>query len=332
MPTPEEYRSAIASCPSLRAAAKYLGVNKETVRRFRDKELLRGEEVKKPVIPDKNLPVEEIIKQAKDRFTRHKAKESALKWMPFQMPDNKPIALAFMGDPHVDDDGCNWPLLERDILLLANTKGVYGINCGDLTNNWVGRLMALYAEQSMTKSEAIKVVKWLIQDSGIEWLLVNAGNHDDWNQGCYLLQELVGDTSIMTDWAAKFKIVFPNKVEIRVDLAHDHKGNSQWNPLHAQMKQAKMGDTAHLYNAGHRHEGGIAQHEDPFKNIVYWLTRSRGYKYIDKFADLHGFGSQDYYATVMAVIDPTAEGVNQIMCFGDVEAGCKYLEYLRGRK
>lgn len=332
MPTNREYDEAIANTDSTAAAAKALGVNESSVRHYkRARAKAQGADVRPPSIPSKNMPVEKIIEAAEQRFIRERDNKSALKWMPFAMPDDLPVALCFMGDPHVDDNGCNWPLLRRDVGLMATSPGAYGVNCGDLTNNWVGKLMALYAEQGMTKSEAKEVIRWLLRDCGIRWLLVDGGNHDAWNEFMYLLAELVDPRTILTDWQAKFKLVFPNGKEFRVDLAHDHKGSNQYNPLHAQAKAQLKGERAHLYGAGHRHIWGAAQHEDPFTNMVYWLWRARGYKYIDQYAENLGFGSQEYGATMVAVIDPgQEESVNQIHMFADVKRGLEYLAFLRG--
>jgi hypothetical protein len=192
--------------------------------------------------------------------------------------------------------------------------------------------MALYAEQGMTKSESKQVIRWLLRDAGIHWLLVNGGNHDEWNEFMYLLEELVDPKTILTNWQAKFKICFPNGKEFKSDLAHDHKGSNQFNPLHAQQKAQFKGERAHLYGAGHRHIWGAAQHEDPFTNMVYWLWRARGYKYIDQYAENLGFGNQEYGATMVAVIDPRAEdSCNQIQMFADVKRGLEYLTFLRSK-
>src|SRR3546814_1021767 len=50
----------------------------------------------------------------------------------------KPYGIIAFGDTHLDDDGANIPLL-RQHLEIASRPGVYGLNIGDSTNNWVGR-------------------------------------------------------------------------------------------------------------------------------------------------------------------------------------------------
>ena len=40
---------------------------------------------------------------------------------------NKPIGVCFMGDPHIDNKGTNWPLLDQHIAILRDTEGMYAI-------------------------------------------------------------------------------------------------------------------------------------------------------------------------------------------------------------
>ena len=39
-----------------------------------------------------------------------------------------------------------------------------GICVGDITNNWVGRLMKKYADQETTRKQAIKLIEWFLKD------------------------------------------------------------------------------------------------------------------------------------------------------------------------
>ena len=71
--------------------------------------------------------------------------------MEIKIKSNKPIGVAFVGDPHVDNNGCNWPLLRRDIAIMRDTPGMFAVNIGDVTDNWAGRLVRLYADQEMSK-------------------------------------------------------------------------------------------------------------------------------------------------------------------------------------
>jgi hypothetical protein len=291
----------------------------------------RVPEITQPYIPADDLPVDEIIDSMCKRFDKRKTAHDAKMWMEFKVNTDKPIGICTFGDPHIDDDGCNWPLLKEDIEICKNTPGMYGMNIGDTTNNWVGRLMKEYANQSTTRGTAFKLVDWFFKESGIKWLVILLGNHDSWNFGGETLGKIAENVCTLIDWRAKFKLKFKNGREVFIDAAHDHSGHSQWNSLHGQQKASSMGGTAHVYIAGHKHNWALAQNECPHTSRVYWLARARGYKHIDHYGENLGFGSQRFGSSIVIVIDPKASDVNMVRCFADVKEGADYLTFLRNR-
>lgn len=288
-------------------------------------------EIVHPLIPEADIPVEEIIKSMCKRFDKRKTNHEAKKWMEFKVDTDKPIAICWFGDPHLDDDGCNWPLLNEHIEICKNTPGMYGANIGDTHNNWIGRLLKEYANQETSRGTAFKLIEWFFKSSGIQWLLIFLGNHDKWG-GEELLAEFVKNICHLIDWRAQIKLKFRNGRECLIDAAHDHSGHSQWNSLHGQQKASSMGGIAHLYIAGHRHNWALAQNECSQTNRIYWLARARGYKHIDSYAENLGFGSQKFGASIVTVIDPKASDVNMVRCFADVKEGAEFLTFLRNRK
>jgi len=286
-------------------------------------------EITPPFIPEDDLSAEEIINGMCKRFDKRNTAYRAKKWMTFKVNTDKPIGICWFGDPHIDDDGCNWPLLKQHIDICNKTEGLYGANIGDTHNNWVGRLTAEYANQNTSRGTALKLVDWFFKDSGIQWLIILLGNHDEWNYGGETLQLIAKNICTMIDWRAQFKLQFSNGKEVMIDAAHDHSGHSQWNSLHGQQKASAMGGEAHLYIAGHKHNWALAQNECPQTHRVYWLARARGYKHIDDYAEKLGFGNQKFGASIVTVIDPSASDVNMIRCFADVKEGAEYLKWLR---
>lgn len=329
---------------SFRDAAKILGVHRDTVRNKANKyninynsfrlstEEQEDTKVEFPVFPEDDIPAEEIIDIMCKRFEKRLNNYESKKWMEFKIDTDKPIGICWFGDPHLDDNGCNWVVLKEHINICKNTKGMYGANIGDSTNNWVGRLGKLYANQDTSEDTAWKLVDWLFKSSGVEWLIALVGNHDEWQNSRYL-KSIAKNICPMVDWRAQFKLVFNNGAECLIDAAHDHNGQSQWNPLHAQQKASVMGGIADLYIAGHRHNWALATNECPQTNRVYHLARARGYKFMDSYSDKLGFGSQRNGCSIVTIIDPKAYGtINFVKCFADVKEGADYLTYLRGKK
>ena len=284
-----------------------------------------------PDFPDDDVPVEDIIEIQKRRFAKRQEYQKSKNWFPVRIKQHGPIGVSFFGDPHVDDDGCNWPLLEHHCELHRNTDGLYGVNIGDTTNNWVGRLGRLFGEQETSQATARKLAKWLLADSGITWACWLMGNHDLWNEGSEILRGMNAASVPMEDWSAKFTLSLP-KTEVRVWAAHQFPGNSQWNTLHGLQKAASMKDMAHIYVAGHIHQWGMHQEESPEKEFVYWLVRARGYKFIDHFAHRLGHESQQEGAAITAIINPDADSMSgMVQCYADMDAAADYLTWLRSK-
>lgn len=319
-------------------AAAALGMSRESLQRRLKaaaergiKPVLETEDLIFPDLPSSELSAEELIEQAAVRFERHRDARDARRWMEIKVKSNRPIGVCFMGDPHIDNNGCNWPLLRRDIKLLEDTPGLFAVNIGDLTDNWVGRLVRLYADQEMSKKQAWKLAKYLLRDCKIKWLCHLLGNHDAWNDGPYLIKANAQPMVPVEDWQSRFQIVFPNGERVRVHAAHDFPGNSIWNPQHGPQKAAMLLEQADIFACGHKHTWAVNEGENAQRDFVYWLIRARGYKAIDSYADQLGYGSQKFGASITAVIDPAVDGPRRIRCFPDLEEAAEFLTWKRAR-
>lgn len=283
-----------------------------------------------PEIADKTVSRRDMVDTMITRFNQFTEHEDSKKWMPFKVKDDGPIAINWFGDPHVDDNGCNWPQLDADLKIVADTPHMYGANIGDSHNNWVGRLMKLYGDQDTSRETARELVKYLLEDAGVDWLIWIMGNHDIWNDGVALQKAMGAHIVPMHEWQAQFRLVFPNKREVRIWACHNFPGNSMWNTLHSAQKSAHMKDWAHLYIQGHTHNWALHQEESASRGFIYWLARARGYKYYDDHAEKMGHFPQKYGASIVSVINPKAEtDVGLIHCFADVGEGAEYLKWLR---
>ena len=278
-------------------------------------------------LPLAEIPIEEVIDNASKQFERRFIAAKAREWMPIHINVRGPYALVFVGDPHLDDDGCNWPLLRRDLDIIRKTDGMFGVGMGDYINNWVGRLARLYGSQNASQHTGWRMVDWFLHT--VDWTLLLKGNHDMWSGANDPLDWLFNGRGAMAEWQAKVKFVNPDGHEVRLDAAHSFKGHSQWNPVHGPMKAAKFSGIADLYVQGHHHEWAMFQTEDPGRAKSYWTLKARGYKYIDHYADVHGFGSQTYGASIVAIIDPDRKGPAAVHCVADIEHGAHLLTLKR---
>lgn len=321
------------------AAARGLGIPRQTLdsrlRHARSEGLASpaGRVFEPSHLPTEAVPDHELLDKIETEYNRRVAAHEGRRWFPIKATSNDPIGICWFGDPHLDSNGCNIPALRRDVDIVASTPGMVGANIGDSHDNWVGRLIKLYANASVTRREAIQLIEWFLRRSGIEWQLVLIGNHDEWNFGSELLGQITKNVVPLFDWQAQIRLTFPNGRELPIWAAHDFKGNSQWNPLHAPMKVQQLTGLASLYICGHKHNWAIYQSEDPHRGGAFWACRAKGYKTMDDYAEKLGHGAQEHGASIVSVIDPGARHSEGFLrCFADVEDGADYLTWLRQKR
>lgn len=288
-----------------------------------------------PVFPDDDIPIEEILDTMERRFAKRQNASNAKKWYTVKINTTLPIGLCFIGDVHIDSNGCNIPLLRRDCSLMAERDEngnplFFCTNLGDSSDgDWPGRLMRLHAQSDQSITTARRLVDWFINDVGLTWAAILIGNHDAWGDGAEILHRMNIQKVPMLDWTARFKLRFQNDRECKIIASHSFPGRSWINPLHSNQRR-EMVEEASIYASGHTHDWGIHHSENSYRNECYWLVRARGYKYLDQHAERLGYASQNNAATVCAIIDPEAEEeVNFIQCFADMKLASEFLKYKR---
>lgn len=286
-----------------------------------------------PEFPDDDIPVDEIRALMSRRFEKRAAHKAAKQWFKIRMPEDKPFGVMVFGDPHLDSNGCNWPLLERHVEI-CRQSGVYGLNIGDTLDNWPqgSRLLSLYAKSDTSTDTAAKLAQWFLEESGVRWLVVLLGNHDLFPGHTNLKHLIHKKPLLLEEWGARF-ILQAGKQEYKIWASHDFPGHSQWNPLHGPQKAALMKSDADLYLAGHKHNWALHQEENAHRGFAYWLVRARGYKFDDDYAERLGYAEQAEGASIFVVFNPGARSMaGRLQCFADAEVGADYLAWLRQKK
>lgn len=292
-----------------------------------------SEQVQLPQFPDDDIPVEDILNTMERRFKKRHSAKIARDWYKVKIKnDNRAIGLCFVGDPHIDSNGCNIELLRRDVSLMKQ-PGFFGVNIGDTTDgDWPGRLMRLHAKSDQSMETARRLAEWFLNDT-VEWLAWIMGNHDLWGADSDLLKAKNIKNIPMSDWAAKWQIEFDNGRRCKIVSSHDFAGRSIWNSLHSNQRAATTTVEAHIFASGHTHNWAIHQEENAHREFVYWLIRSRGYKFIDEYGERLGHASQQHGATICAVIDPLAKSeATFVQCFSDLAEASEYLIWKRSKK
>lgn len=282
--------------------------------------------------PEPGESIEDILARKKARMAAARRYDDWAQLIPVAVHTDQPIGLTLVGDPHIDDDHCDVAALERDLAAVKRTPGMYAGHVGDLTNNWVGRLAKLYANQSSTFEEGLRLTEWMLESCPTLFLV--AGNHDCWNNGMDILRFVVKQAGVGATRAhgARMALTWPNGRSIRIHARHDFPGKSQFSDTHGMKRELLFGHKDHILVAGHTHVDE-ARAEPSVDGTVHWMFRVSGYKVIDDFAHEHNFRAKRMAPSVSVVLDPSqpvpAEQVKPFWC---VEAAGDYLTFLRKRR
>lgn len=286
-----------------------------------------------PALPALKPTVSEILEKRKKEFSRKESAMEARKLVPVKVNIDGPYGIAHFGDPHVDDPGTDIALLERHVESVAKTYGMFAGNIGDMHNNWVGRLIRLYAKQETTAKEAWQLVEWLMRS--MPWIYVVMGNHDLWSgDGDPLDFILRNNPGVNGTYGVRANLVSPNGTSVRVNARHDFHGHSMWNTVHGPVKAAKMGWRDHILICGHKHTSGYAIEKDPASGLISHVLRVASYKKFDDYAEELGLPDQCAFPSCVTIIDPDEpdNSVRRITFIPDVEQGCDYLTWLRAKR
>lgn len=317
---------------SIAKAAAALGVSEKTVRRrlaARPAERALEDEVTLTPAADEDIPIDELVafrrRVTERKISAHRANQLQV----VKVKLDGPIAITHIGDPHIDDDGCDIAQLEHDLTTVGRTEGMFAGHIGDLTNNWIGRLARLYAHQSTTGKQAVKLAEWMLGLAPN--LYVVGGNHDMW-QGSDLLSFILAQRrEKLSPHGVRLALQFPNGREVKVNARHDFPGHSQYNNTHGHRKETLFGHRDHLLIAGHKHVDGAAV-TPSVEGIAHWMFRVSGYKVVDSYAEEHNFHENRLAPSITTIIDPGARvEAELIKPYWDVEEAADVLTYKRRR-
>lgn len=316
---------------SIAAAARAEGISRQSMRGRLDSEKNRkAKAFNVAAVPDDTEPTEKIIERRCEAFKRQKAKRDAERWLPITVNETQPFGLLVFGDEHGDDNNCDWPELLRDLKLCRETEGLYACAMGDATNNWVGRLVREYADQSTTRKEARQLLKWLLSEDAAPWLFRLIGNHDKWNEGDVIVGLFADSAYHIADWEARLELRAGTE-RFRIHASHNFKGNSIYNKTHGPSRAAMFsGGAADLYLCGHLHTLGTQSFEIEETGKLIHVVRARGYKKHDMYAVTNGYVQGEAGASVFVLFNPEADtAAGRITIFNDPVLGAKVLTSLR---
>lgn len=278
--------------------------------------------------PEHKVTLKELKDLRRKVFDRKRAKEDYYNNYTVKLVDNKPIGILHFGDMHLDSDGVDLDLIDSHIELLRTTEGLYGGNLGDSTNNWIGFLGKLYAEQHTTEDEAIALLQEYLGET--HWLYTIIGNHDKWNHGDFVIKSIVNTGVVGED--IRLLLTFANGTTTTIHASHNFVGNSMYNPAHGAVKVALTHSRDDIVIHGHKHSTGYSTIVDAEKHKLLHCLSVGSYKEIDSYKTQMGFRDDNVSPCVVTIIDPRLpeKHPDRIKVFYDPFEGANYLTYLRG--
>ena len=278
------------------------------------------------------MPVEDIISFRQKAYSQKKKAKESRTLVDIHINIDGPIGLAHFGDSHVDDDGTDLSQIIMYTDIINNTEGMFAGNLGDIQNNWVGRLSALYGQQSTSAKESWKLTEYFVNK--LNWLYLVAGNHDVWSGDGDPLEFIMRDhKGLYERWGARMNLIFPNGKEITINARHTWKGNSMWNTAHGVAKAAQMGWKDHVLTCGHTHVSGYQVIKDPASGLISHALQVASFKIMDNYADKLGLDDKNIFNCPVTIIDPRYENDDNrlITTIFNPEVASEYLKYLRGK-
>jgi hypothetical protein len=285
-------------------------------------------------LPSAEGPIEDLIDRMAVQFQRQKVAREARTLIQVQVNIEGAYGICHMGDPHLDDNGCDWTTLRRHIEVIKRTEGLFGANVGDYQNGWIGRLARLWANQSTSSRDAQRLVEWFVNE--VRWLYLVGGNHDAYCGVNDPVKWFAGQVGALYEpHGLRLNLAQSDGSSVRVHARHNFSGTSMWNPTHGAAKKARFAwERDHIYTCGHLHHAGHQEvlFDDGPDQFIAHAIRLGSYKVYDDHADANGFDGVNIPAAV-TVVNPTAKTqAGRVSFFWEPEAAADYLTFLRRPK
>jgi hypothetical protein len=282
-------------------------------------------------IPTTDEPLEDLIarRRAQGKRVRSVVEHGTLTRV--KVNQRGPVGILHIGDPHLDDDGCDFDRLWTDIELVERTEGLFAGIIGDLSNNWVGRLARLYADQNTSAANAWRLVEEMLRRLGPKLLYLVAGNHDVWSGAGDPLRWIMRyQPGVFQPHGIRLEFSFPEGQPVRMSARHDWPGGSQYNPAFGAGKAAFRGLGDHLIVGGHRHQSGYFTFYNEHNGVLSHCIQVGSYKTLDNFALERGFTRNNSTPAVVTIIHPEADCEHErVHVYTSAPFGIRVLEALR---
>lgn len=282
----------------------------------------------------KETTQQEVWDQRKQHTAKKQHEEEAQRYLTLKFNSDKPIALAWIADLHLDDALARLDSAENDAKVIKKTEGMY-LGLGGDTANWFLKQLDRFPKfdtPEMATTDKLKLIKYWLDIVKSKWLFLTMGNHDYYlysRSGMFFERDILGANVHIT----KDELLLNLHVGTQHYLtyfSHSFFGSSRINPLHEFLRAYRHCPgriKPDLIGLGHRHDGLACDITMDGEKAVF--LKSSSYK--PKSADFEGQASIPQSSVEMpcAIFLPTERRIIPVM---GVEQTADLLNYLRRKK
>lgn len=259
--------------------------------------------------PQDDAPTfDEILAQRLKSTSKKIAAKDASELLDVKLKVSGPFGLAFIGDPHLDNPGCNLALLMEHTRIIMECPRMFAFCVGDIQDNWIGRLARLWAGMGISAHESQILADGWLSMLGPKLVALSNGNHDVWAQGYSGSGPLDWIKSkfgtIGRNHGARLRIANSEGECVSVNMRHDFPGRSQYNAAHGPMKSMLFGFRDDVAVAGHTHEFGALDTLNPTTRRGMHAIRLGSYKHADEYAEQIGALDKNLTECSVLIVDP----------------------------
>lgn len=332
--TPEAAYIAFKECGGYRPGARELDMPITSFRSLVEKfkttqESARG--ITDAQVKSKARDLETLLRDKCDTFQRYDEYEESVKLVERKVLVDGPIGILHFGDPHLDSDGTDMASIIDHVELVKRTEGMFAGNVGDTTNNWVGRLARLRAEESITAEESWVLAEWFVKS--LPWLYIIGGNHDLWSGDGDPIKFFSKENGVHYEGSRiRIGLNFKNGRQLRLNMRHDFAGYSQWNAVHGATKAALLHAQDHIYACGHKHTSYYGGAIKTARGHLAHCLQIATYKIHDSYKTTKGFRDQNISPCAVTLIDPYAtDERNFVTVYWEPHHAADILGFMRRR-
>lgn len=244
--------------------------------------------------------------------------------------DHGPVALVETADWHMGGQGVNYPRLDEELRLIAETPGMWAVGAGDLLDQFVlSSLRWVRDNNRLAIQDEWVLLRRMLKIIAPKLLVVVSGNHDNWVEmltGISYFERELRDfkPDVIYDTDDVRVTVRVGDWELPTRIRHQWRGSSIYNPTHGIERAAKWDQDFIIGMGAHTHECGVTRTMN-VGGVTGMAMMAGTYKRDDPYARHKGFTLPNASTSVAVVID---EERHSLTGFNNLAACADYMQEL----